>query len=118
MAEFIVGSPLVTFINYQTKESIQMNYSIDYSKFEDEIEIEYASVCLEQYFTLLKWLEENNVILVELNFNTYIGSPEENTVKTDDYKEQYVVTQLYKPYVKNTGNQIAGVFTFKFKVRN
>ena len=44
MKKFIVGVPVVTFINCQTKEEITMNYSMDYNKFGDEIILDYAMV--------------------------------------------------------------------------
>lgn len=47
MKQFVAGVPLVTFINCQTKEEIQMNFSNDYNKFGDEIILDYAMVCDE-----------------------------------------------------------------------
>ena len=37
MKQFIAGVPIVTFINCQTKEEVKMMFTMDYSKYGDEI---------------------------------------------------------------------------------
>ena len=49
MKQFVAGVPLVSFINCQTKEEINMNFCVDYNKFGDEIILDYTMVCDEEY---------------------------------------------------------------------
>ena len=118
MKQFIAGVPLVTFINCQTQEKIQMNYSVDYNKFGDEIIIDYDMICDEEYKQILSWILNENFVKIKLQFNTYIGDAEDIcSPQKDKHEETYPVIMVYKPFVKSSNAQSAGTIEFKIKVR-
>ena len=118
MKKIIAGVPAVTFINCQTKEEVKMMFTMDYSKYGDEIDIDYAMVCEEEYQTVLGWLMDECFVKVRLEFNTYNGDTENIVAsKSDDYIETYPVIMVYKPFVKSSNAQSAGTIEFKIKVR-
>lgn len=118
MKQFVAGVPLVTFINCQTKEEIQMNFSNDYNKFGDEIILDYAMVCDEEYEKILSWILNESFVKVKLEFNAYIGDTEDIcSLQKGKYEETYPVIIVYKPFVKSSNAQSAGTIEFKIKVR-
>lgn len=118
MKKFIVGVPVVTFINCQTKEEITMNYSMDYNKFGDEIILDYAMICDEEYEKILSWILNENFVKIKLEFNTYIGDAEDIcSPQKGKYEETYPVIMVYRPFVKNSNCESAGTVEFKIKVR-
>ena len=118
MKQFVVGVPIVTFINCQTKKEVKMMFAIDYSKYGDEIDIDYAVVCEEEYQTVLGWLIDECFVKVRLEFNTYNGDTENIVAsKSDTYIETYPVIMIDKPFVKSSNAQSAGIIEFKIKVR-
>lgn len=118
MKQFVAGVPIVTFINCQTKEEVKMMFTMDYSKYNDEIDIDYAMVCEEEYQTVLSWLMDECFVKVRLEFNTYNGDTENIVApKSDTYIETYPVIMIYKPFVKSSNAQSAGIIEFKIKVR-
>lgn len=118
MKKFIAGVPVVTFINYQTKEEITMNYSMDYNKFGDEIILDYAMICDGEYEQILSWILNESFVKIKLEFNTYIGDAEDIcSPQKGKYEETYPVIMVYKPFVKNSNCESAGTIEFKIKVR-
>lgn len=118
MKQFVAGAPLVTFINCQTKEEITMNYVIDYNKFGDEIVLDYAMIWDEEYEQILSWILDENFVKIKLEFNTYIGDAEDIcSPQKGKYEEIYPVIMTYKPFVKSSNAQSAGIIEFKIKVR-
>lgn len=118
MKQFVAGVPIVTFINCQTQEKIQMNYSVDYNKFGDEIIIDYAMVCNKEYEQILSWILDENFVKVKLEFNTYIGDAEDICLpQKGKYEETYPIIMVYKPFVKSSNCESAGIVEFKIKVR-
>lgn len=118
MKQFVASVPLVSFINCQTKEEIQMNFSNDYNKFGDEIILDYAMVCDEEYEKILSWILNESFVKVKLEFNTYIGDTEDIcSPQKGKYEEIYPVIMVYKPFVKSSNAQSAGTIEFKIKVR-
>lgn len=118
MKKFIAGVPVVNFINCQTKEEITMNYSMDYNKFGDEIILDYAMVCDEEYEQILSWILDENFVKIKLEFNTYIGDTEDIcSPQKGKYEEIYPVIMVYKPFVKSSNCESAGTIEFKIKVR-
>ena len=118
MKKFIAGVPMVIFINCQTKEEITMNYSMDYNKFGDEIILDYAMVCDEEYEQILSWILNESFVKIKLEFNTYIGDAEDIcSPQKGRYEETYPVIMVYKPFVKNSNCEPAGIIEFKIKVR-
>lgn len=118
MKEFIAGVPLVTFINCQTEEEIKMYCTIDYNKFGDEIILDYAAICDEEYEKILSWILNENFVKIKLEFNTYIGDAEDIcSPQKGKYEETYPVIMVYKPFVKNSNCESAGTIEFKIKVR-
>lgn len=118
MKQFVIGVPIVTFINCQTKEEVKMMFTIDYSKYSDEINIDYAILCEEEYQTVLSWLMDECFVKVRLEFNTCNGDTENIVApKSDTYIETYPVIMVYKPFVKSSSAQSAGTIEFKIKVR-
>ena len=118
MKKFIVGVPVVTFINCQTKEEITMNYSMDYNKFGDEIILDYAMICDEEYEKILSWILNENFVKIKLEFNTYIGDVEDVcSPQKGKHEESYPVIMVYKPFVKSSNGESVGVIEFKIKVR-
>lgn len=118
MKQFVAGAPIVTFINCQTKEEIQMNFSNDYNKFGDEIILDYAMVCDEEYEKILSWILNESFVKVKLEFNTYIGDAEDIcSPQKGKYEEIYPVIIVYKPFVKSSNHESAGTIEFKIKVR-
>lgn len=118
MKQFVGGVPLVTFINCQTKEEVKMMFAMDYSKYGDEINIDYAMLCEEEYQTVLSWLMDECFVKARLEFNTYNGDTENIVVsKSNIYIETYPVIMVYKPFVKSSNAQSAGTIEFKIKVR-
>lgn len=118
MKKFIAGVPMVIFINCQTKEEITMNYSMDYNKFGDEIILDYAMVCDEEYEQILSWILNESFVKIKLEFNTYIGDVEDIcSPQKGKYEETYPVIMVYKPFVKNSDCESAGTIEFKIKVR-
>lgn len=118
MKQFVAGVPIVTFINCQTKEEIQMNFSNDYNKFGDEIILDYAMVCDEEYEKILSWILNESFVKVKLEFNTYIGDTEDICPpQKGKYEEIYPVIMVYKPFVKSSNHESTGTIEFKIKVR-
>lgn len=118
MKEFIAGVPLVTFMNCQTKEEIKMYYVIDYNKFGDEIVLDYAIINNEEYRQILSWILNENFVKIKLKFNTYIGDTEDICPpRKGKYEEIYPVIMVYKPFVKSSNHESAGIIEFKIKVR-
>ena len=118
MKQFVAGVPIITFINSQTQEEVKMTFAMDYSKYGDEIDIDYAMVCDEEYQTVLGWLMDEYFVKVRLEFNTYNGDTENIVAsKADDYIETYPVIMVYKPFVKSSNAQSPGIVEFKIKVR-
>ena len=118
MKQFIVGVPIVTFINCQTNEEVKMLLSIDYNKFGDEIVLDYATICDEEYEQILSWILNENFVKIKLEFNTYIGDAEDIcSPQKGKYEEIYPVIMAYKPFVKNSNCESAGTIEFKIKVR-
>ena len=118
MKKFIACVPVVTFINCQTKEEITMNYSMDYNKFGDEIILDYAMVCDEEYEQILSWILNESFVKIKLEFNTYIGDAEDIcSPQKGKYEETYPVIMVYKPFVKNSNCESTGTIEFKIKVR-
>lgn len=118
MNRFIVMAPLITFINCQTKKEIKMNCTISYNKFGDEIILDYAMICDEEYKEILYWLLNENFVKINLCFSTYVGDNEEVIgPRKRDYEESYPVVMVYKPYVKSASCEEAGIIEFKIKVR-
>ena len=118
MKQFIAGVPNITFINVQTKEEIKMNYAMSYNKYGDEIDIDYAMLCDEEYQSVIGWIMDECFVNVKLEFNIYLGGTE-NAVASKDglYIENYPVIMIYKPFVKSADAQSAGTIGFKIKVR-
>ena len=118
MKQFVAGVPIVTFVNCQTKEEVKMMFTMDYSKYGDEIDIDYAMLCEEEYQTILGWLMDECFVKVRLEFNTYNGDTENIVApKSDPYIETYPVIMVYKPFVKSSSNESTGIIEFKIKVR-
>ena len=118
MKQFVASVPIVTFINCQTKEEIIMNYAMDYNKFGDEIILDYAMICDEEYEQILSWILNENFVKIKLEFNTYIGDAEDIcSPQKGKYEEYYPVIMVYKPFVKNSNCESAGIIEFKIKVR-
>ena len=118
MKKFIAGVPVVTFINCQTKEEVKMMFAMEYSKYGDEIDIDYAMVCEEEYQIVLSWLMDECFVKVRLEFNTYNGDTENIVaLKSNTYIETYPVIMVYKPFVKSSSNESTGIIEFKIKVR-
>lgn len=117
MKQFVAGVPIVTFINCQTKEEVKMLLLTDYNKFGDEIIIDYATVCNEEYRRILSWILYENFVKIKLEFNTY-NSEGDSMLRTGEYyEESYPVIMVYKPFVKSSNNQSTGIIEFKIKVR-
>lgn len=118
MKQFVAGVPNITFINVQTKEEIKMNCAISYSKYGDEIDIDYAMLCDEEYQSVFDWIMDEYFVKVELEFNIYHGDTE-NAVASKDgvYIETYPVVMIYKPFVKSADVQSPVIIEFKIKVR-
>lgn len=118
MKQFVAGVPLVSFINCQTKEEINMNFCVDYNKFGDEIILDYAMICDEEYEQILSWILNENFVKIKLEFNTYIGDAEDIcSPQKGKHEEIYPVIVVYKPFVKNSNHESAGTIEFKIKVR-
>ena len=118
MKKFIASVPVVTFINCQTKEEITMNYAMDYNKFGDEIILDYAMVCNEEYEQILSWISNESFVKIKLEFNTYIGDAEDIcSPQKGKYEETYPAIMVYKPFVKNSNCESTGTIEFKIKVR-
>ena len=118
MKQFVAGVPLVSFINCQTKEEINMNFCVDYNKFGDEIILDYAMICDEEYEQILSWILNESFVKIKLEFNTYIGDAEDIcSPQKGRYEETYPVIMVYKPFVKNSNCESAGTVEFKIKVR-
>ena len=118
MKKFIAGVPDVTFINCQTKEEITMNYAMDYNKFGDEIILDYAMICDEEYEQILSWILNESFVKIKLEFNTYIRDTEGIcSPQKGKYEEIYPVIMVYKPFVKSFNCESAGTIEFKIKVR-
>ena len=118
MKQFVAGVPIVTFINCQTKEEVKMLLSIDYNKFGDEIVLDYAIVCDEEYEQILSWILNESFVKIKLEFNTYIGDTEDIcSLQKGKYEEIYPVIMVYKPFVKSSNCESAGTIEFKIKVR-
>lgn len=118
MKQFVADVPIVTFINCQTKEEITMNYAMDYNKFGDEIILDYAMICDEEYEQILSWILNESFVKIKLEFNTYIGDAENIcSPQKGKYEETYPVIMVYKPFVKNSNCESAGIIEFKIKVR-
>lgn len=118
MKQFVAGVPIVTFINCQTKEEVKMLLSIDYNKFGDEIILDYAMVCDEEYEQILSWILNESFVKIKLEFNTYIGDAEDIcSPQKGKYEEAYPVIMVYKPFVKSSNHESAGTVEFKIKVR-
>lgn len=118
MKQFVAGVPLVTFINCQTKEEIQMNFYNDYNKFGDEIILDYAIICDEEYEQILSWILDESFVKVKLEFKTYIGDTEDIcSPQKGKHEETYPVIMIYKPFVKSSNCESAGTIEFKIKVR-
>ena len=118
MKQFVAGVLLVTFINCQTKEEVKMFLSIDYNKFGDEIILDYAMICDEEYEQILSWILDESFVKVKLEFNTYIGDTESMCApRKEKYEEYYPVIMIYKPFVKSSNHESAGIIEFKIKVR-
>lgn len=118
MKEFVAGVPLVTFINCQNKEEIKMYCTIDYNKFGDEIILDYATICDEEYEQILSWILNENFVKIKLEFNTYIGDAEDIcSPQKGKYEEYYPIVMIYKPFVKSSNHESAGIIEFKIKVR-
>lgn len=117
MKQFVAGVPLVSFINCQTKEEINMNFCVDYNKFGDEIILDYAMVCDEEYEQILSWILNENFVKIKLEFGLYHNDGN-STLRTGEYyKEKYPVIMVYKPFVKNSNCESASTIEFKIKVR-
>ena len=118
MKQFVADVPIVTFINCQTKEEITMNYAMDYNKFGDEIILDYAIICDEEYEQILSWILNESFVKIKLEFNTYIGDAEDIcSPQKGKYEETYPVIMVYKPFVKTSNCESAGIIEFKIKVR-
>lgn len=118
MKQFVAGVPLVTFINCQNKEEIIMGFSVDYNKFGDEIILDYAMVCDEEYEQILSWILNESFVKIKLEFNTYIGDAEDIcSSQKGKYEETYPVIMVYKTFVKSSNCESAGTIEFKIKVR-
>lgn len=118
MKQFVAGVPTVTFINCQTKEEIIMNYAMDYNKFGDEIILDYAMICDEEYEQILSWILNESFVKIKLEFNTYIGDAEDIcSPQKGKHEEIYPVIVVYKPFVKSSNHESAGTIEFKIKVR-
>lgn len=118
MKQFVAGVPNITFINSQTKEEIKMNYVMSYNKYGDEIDIDYAMLCDEEYQSVFDWLINEYFVKVKLEFNIYHGDTENITVSKDGvYIETYPVLMIYKPFVKSVDVRSPGIIKFKIKVR-
>lgn len=118
MKQFIAGVPNITFINTQTKEEIKMNYAMSYSKYGDEIDIDYAMLCNEEYQSVFNWLMNEYFVKIKLEFNTYDENAENIVAsKVGAYDECYSVVMVYKPFVKSADVQSPGIIEFKIKVR-
>ena len=118
MKQFVTGVPIVTFINCQTNEEVKMLLSIDYNKFGDEIVLDYAMICDEEYEQILSWILNESFVKIKLEFNTYIGDAEDIcSPQKGKYEEFYPVIMVYKPFVKNSNYESAGTIEFKIKVR-
>ena len=118
MKQFVAGVPLVSFINCQTKEEINMNFCVDYNKFGDEIILDYAMVCEEEYEQILSWILNESFVKIKLEFNTYIGDAEDIcSPQKGKHEETYPVIMVYKPFVKSSNCESAGTIEFKIKVR-
>lgn len=119
MKQFVVGVPIITFVNCQTKEEIEMFLLTDYNKFGDEIVVDYVAICNQEYEKILSWLLNENCVNIKLKFNIY-NNDEQNMInlRTGEYYEEcYPVIMVYKPFVKSSNNESAGVIEFKIKVR-
>lgn len=118
MKQFVAGVPLVSFINCQTKEEINMNFCVDYNKFDDEIILDYTMVCDEEYEQILSWILNESFVKIKLEFNSYIGDAEDIcSPQKGKYEETYPVIMVYKPFVKSSNCDSAGTIEFKIKVR-
>lgn len=118
MEQFVAGVPVVTFINSQTQEKVKMMFAMDYNKFIDEIVIGYATTCYEEYQTVFNWIANENFVKLELKFNTYIGDAEDVTSpRVGFHIETYPVIMVYRPFVRTSNNESAGIIEFKIKVR-
>ena len=118
MKKFIAGVPNITFINVQTKEEIKMNYAMSYSKYGDEIDIDYAMLCDEEYEKISSWILNENFVKIKLQFNTYIGDTTNvSTPRVGFYEEFYPVIMVYKPFIKSSNCESTGTIEFKIKVR-
>ena len=118
MKQFVAGVPLVSFINCQTKEEINMNFCVDYNKFGDEIILDYAMICDDEYQQILSWILNESFVKIKLEFNTYIGDAEDIcSPQKGRYEETYPVIMVYKPFVKNSNCESVGTIEFKIKVR-
>lgn len=118
MKQFVAGVPIVTFINCQTKEEVKMMFTMDYSKYGDEIILDYTMVCDEEYEQILSWILNENFVKIKLEFHTYIGDAEDIcSPQKGKYEETYPVIMVYKPFVKSSNHESAGIIEFKIKVR-
>lgn len=118
MKQFVAGVPLVTFVNCQTKAEIIMGFCVDYNKFGDEIILDYAMICDEEYEQILSWILNENFVKIKLEFNTYIGDTEDIcSPQKGKYEEIYPVIMVYKPFVKNSNCESPSTIEFKIKVR-
>lgn len=118
MKQFVAGVPIVKFINCQTKEEINMNFCVDYNKFGDEIILDYAMICDEEYEQILSWILNENFVKIKLEFITYTGDAESMcTPRKGKHEEYYPVIMIYKPFVKSSNQQSVGTIEFKIKVR-
>lgn len=118
MKQFVAGVPLVTFVNCQTKAEIIMGFCVDYNKFGDEIILDYAMICDEEYEQILSWILNENFVKIKLEFNTYTGDTESMCApRKGKHEEYYPVIMIYKPFVKSSNHESAGIIEFKIKVR-
>lgn len=118
MKQFVIGVPLVSFINCQTKEEIKMSFVQDYLKINDEIILDYATICIEEYKNILSWISNENFVKIKLSFYTTILEDDELFGdKKGVYEEFYPVVMVYKPFVKSSNCETTGTFEIKIKVR-
>lgn len=113
MDKFIIGVPVIDFINWRTKEEVKLAYSTQYDNYGEEIEIGYAFVP-EGVEQVQKWLttQLDNVV-IRLTFET-----RSNDVDSDrtSYIEEYRLISIDKPYAKNGSMEESTVFQIKMRV--
>lgn len=113
-----VGTPVIEFFNYQTKENVSLMGLVDYANYDDEIEVKTVSLP-EKAILAKEWLKDWNGVFVKVKFVTY-QTEASDTIETDykkgSYVENYRLLAIDKPFVSNSSCDSISEFKTRMKV--